>query len=165
MLICDIKANPIKPFEIGSDKLIRLFSFFLHTAPTIDSASASIIDSVRLQRNWESFISSLSNDCYVFLAPNCTIERFFEKYNLHNEANINRRSKGFICKRKIKTERDYECVLRHLRNAIAHSNVYMNDAGNRKFILFEDFNKTKRQSSIILLSQTDLERLKKEIMK
>jgi hypothetical protein len=36
---------------------------------------------------------------------------------------------------------------------------------NRKYILFEDFNKTKKQSSIILLSQADLARLKKEIMK
>ena len=165
MQISDIKSNQIKPFEIENDKLTRLFSFFLHTAPTIDSASASIIDSGRLQRNWDTFISSVSIDCFVFLAPNCVIERYFEKYNLHNEANINRRSKGFICKRKVNTEKDYECVLRHLRNAIAHSNVYMNDAGNRKYILFEDFNKTKKQSSIILLSQADLARLKKEIMK
>ena len=165
MQISDIIANQIKPFEIEKDKLVRLFSFFLHTAPTVDSASASVIDSGRLQRNWENFISGLSDDCYDFLAPNCVIEHYFQKYNLHNDANVNRCSKGFVCKRKSNKEKDYECVLRHIRNAIAHSHVYISITGNRQYILLEDFNKTKKQSSRILLSQADLARLKKEIMK
>ena len=88
-----------------------------------------------------------------------------EEYKLHNEATVNRRSKGFICKRKDNSESDYECVLRYIRNSIAHSNVYMNNAGNRKYIIFEDFNKTGNQSSIMLLSQADLTKLKREIMR
>ena len=144
MQISDIKTNRIIPFEIEDIKLIRLFSFFLHKSPTIDSNTAAMIEVERLERNWERFISEFSKD---------------------NEANVNRRSKGFICKYKDNSERDYECVLRHMRNAIAHSNVYMNNAGNRKYLIFEDFNKTKNQSSIMLLSQADLSNLKREIMR
>ncbi len=165
MQIFDIKANHIQPFDIDDVKLVRLFSFFLHSAPTIDSATASFIDSERLKQNWASFISELSEDSYIFLSPNCSIERYIEQYNLHDNANVNRRSKGFVCKYKDNNESDYACLLRHLRNAIAHSNVYMNNAGNRKYLLFEDFNKSKRKSSKILLSQADLSRLKREIMR
>lgn len=165
MQISDIKTNRIIPFEIEDIKLIRLFSFFLHKSPTIDSNTAAMIEVERLERNWERFISEFSKDNYKFLASNCSIERYMERYKLHNEANVNRRSKGFICKYKDNYERDYECVLRHIRNAIAHSNVYMNNAGNRKYLIFEDFNKTKNQSSIMLLSQADLSNLKREIMR
>lgn len=165
MQISDIKANHIKPFEIDDVNLIRLFSFFLHSAPTVDSATASVIAPERLEQNWEQFISELPKSNYVFLAPKCSIEQYMEKYNLHNNASVNRRSKGFVCKRKESSENDYECVLRHIRNAIAHSNVYMSNAGNRKYLLFEDFNKSKKQSSIMLFYQADLTRLKKEIMR
>ena len=66
---------------------------------------------------------------------------------------------------KSKKETEYECILRHIRNAIAHSNVYIYQTGNRKYICFTDFNKTGKQSAMILLSQTDLSNLKKELMK
>lgn len=165
MQISDIKNNRIIPFEIEDIKLIRLFSFFLHKSPTIDSNTVAMIEVERLERNWERFISEFPKDNYKFLASNCSIERYMERYKLHNGANVNRPSKGFICKYKDNSERDYECVLRHIRNAIAHSNVYMNNAGNRKYLIFEDFNKAKNQSSIMLLSQADLSNLKREIMR
>ena len=164
MLISNIKANRIKPFEIDDKKLISLFSFFLHSAPTIDSATAAIIESVRLERNWNKFISEIPENNYVIIAPNCTIEKYIEKYGLNDNDTISRRSKGFVCKRKGKNEKDYECFLRHIRNALAHSNVYMSNTGNRKYLIFEDFNESKRQSSIILFSQADLGILKKTIM-
>lgn len=167
MRISDIKTNHIVPFEIDDVKLTKLFSFFLHICPTIDSSTATMIELERLEKNWERFISEFPKDNYVFLAPNGSIERCMEEYKLHNEANVNRHSKGFICKRKNHLESDCECVLRHIRNSIAHSNVYMNNAGNRKYIIFEDFNKSKKQSqsSIMLLSQADLTKLKREIMR
>lgn len=165
MQISDIKTNNIIPFEIDDIKLKKLFSFFLHICTTIDSNTAASIELERLERNWERFISEFSKDNYLFLAPNCSIERYMEKYKLHNETNVNKRSKGFICKRKDYAESNYKCVLRHIRNSIAHSNVYMNNAGNRKYLIFEDFNKSKNKSSIMLLSQADLTKLKREIMR
>lgn len=84
-----------------------------------------------------------------------------------NDANeIKKRTHGFICKYKDTNEKDYVCFLRHIRNAIAHNHLYYINAGNRKFIMFDDFyDNTKKQNARILLSQTDLQRLKNEIMK
>ena len=165
MNISDIKINQIKPFDIDDEKLTRLFSFFLHSAPTVNSATASIIDSSRLNQNWDDFIQYIPTTNYTFISPNCKIEKYIEKFNLNNETIVNRRSKGFVCKRKNNNENDYECFLRHVRNAIAHSYVYMKNVGNRKYLLFEDYNKSKNQSALMLLSQSDLKKLKDIIMK
>lgn len=165
MYISELLSNPIVPFEIEDMVLQKLFSFFLHLAPTIDSKTAANIPEDRLIRNWAEYVSYVNKESFVFLAPNCVIENHLEKHGFALSSQINRKSKGFICKRKDKNEPDYVCLLRHLRNSIAHSNVYLSNAGNRKYLLFEDFNQTKKQSARILLSQSDLKRLKDTIMR
>lgn len=50
------------------------------------------------------------------------------------------------------------------QNAIAHGYVYMKKQHNRIFLIFEDYNKCKNKSSIILFSKSDLKKLKKDIM-
>ena len=165
MTISDLFKHRILPFENADIKLTKLFSFFLHTAPTIDSRSSTTISEERLEHNWKNFINTFNSEEYCFLSQQCSIEKYFDKFNLTLAIELKRKTKAFVCKRKDLKETDYTCFLRHIRNAIAHSNVYVVNAGNRKFILFEDFNKSKKQSSRILLSQTDLKRLKDEIMK
>ncbi len=165
MLISEIRSNQIVPFEIEDTKLIKLFSFFLHSAPTTSSASAMNIDTQRLESNWNAFIGDIKQKNYIIIPDNQKIEDYFEKYNFLPDSTVNRLSKGFVCKRKGKDETDYACVLRHLRNAIAHSHVFMNDKGNRKYILFEDYNTTGKQSSILLFSQADLSKLKRIIVR
>ncbi len=164
MKIKDIRNNRITPFECKDEKLISLFSFFLHNAPTISSATAMHIDADRLQNNWNNYIETAKVQNYKFLSPNCKIEKHLTENQLHDEAEVNRRSKRFVCKYKDKNETDYECILRHLRNSIAHSHVYLVHAGNRKYVMFEDFNTSGNQSSLILLSQSDLKKLKCEIV-
>lgn len=165
MTIADILLNHIIPFEIDDEKLKKLFSFFLHSAPTIESASAAIIPTNRLVDNWNTYISAFSPENHAVIASNCIFSNYLVKYKLDNNATVNRKAKGFVCKRKTNGETEYECLLRHLRNSIAHSNVYMINSGNRKFLLFEDYNQSKNQSARVLLSQTDLQKLKAEIMK
>lgn len=163
MKIKDIRKHQIAPFECKDEKMISLFSFFLHSAPTIDSATAMNIESKRLQNNWDNYLKIAQLQNYKFLSSNCRIEKYILETYLDDEAEVNRRSKSFVCKFKDKNETEYECILRHLRNSIAHSHVYMVHAGNRKYIMFEDFNKSGKQSSLILLSQSDLKKLKCEI--
>lgn len=165
MTISELLTHKTIPFEIANIKMEKLFSFFLHSAPTIDSRTAMKIDSSRLCKNWDDFIASsqlnpatIYAETYKDLATSC------EKNGLGENAEISRRTKGFICIRKGK-ETDYECVLRHIRNSIAHNNVYYCDAGNRKFVLFEDYNKGGKFTARILFSQTLLTTLKKEITK
>lgn len=165
MTVADILQNRILPFEIDDEKLKKLFSFFLHLAPTIESATAANIPAKRLVDNWNTYISGYSPDSYAVIAPNCTFNNYLGKYKLDNNAAVNRKVKGFVCKKKTNSETEYESLFRHLRNSIAHSNVYMINAGNRKYLLFEDYNQNKNQSARVLLSQTDLQKLKAEIMK
>ncbi len=165
--ISDIRSNRIAPFEIDDKKLIKLFSYFLHIAPTINSSTAMSIDLSKLEGNWNKFIEQVSPKPHLFRSSSYPLENCLKDYDLHSDAIVNRKSKGFICKRKDNKgkEKDCQCFLRHLRNSIAHSNVFMLHRGNRKYLLFEDFNRNNARTSIILCSQTDLQRLKQEIMK
>lgn len=56
MTIAELIARKVIPFEIPDTKLTSLFSFFLHSAPTIDSRTAMNIDAERLQNNWKRFL-------------------------------------------------------------------------------------------------------------
>lgn len=164
----DILKNRILPFEVESEKLRRLFSFYLHSAPTIESKSAAQIDNDRLKRNWICFRELFPNNTMTFFSSSYANDKFiksFEKYNIHNDAHINRKIKVSVCKKKDTKESEYQCLLRHLRNSIAHDNVYLLNAGNRKYILFEDYSNKENISARILFSQADLSALKKEIMK
>lgn len=166
MTISDIKENKIAPFEIDDIKLTRLFSFFLHSAPTIDSNLASRIDEDRLLKNWNNFVSQFANGrISLYSYSYKKLIQQFEKHGLSDESTVSRRLKVIVCNRKNNVEKDYQCVLRHLRNSIAHCNLYLSNAGNRKYILFEDYNKKGNITARILLSQTDLSLLKREIMK
>ena len=165
MTVAEILQNHILPFEIDDEKLKKLFSFFLHSAPTIDSSTAANIPVNRLEKNWNTYISTFSSNSYTVIAPNCTFNNYIGKYMLDNNNIVNRKTKGFVCKKKTNNETEYKSLFRHIRNSIAHSNVYMINAGNRKFILFEDFNPSKNQSARVLLSQTDLQRLKTTILR
>ena len=165
MTISDILQHPVLPFEIEDVKLVRLFSFFLHSAPTIESATAIPMEAARLDQNWMSFITSYPKESWLVIAPNCTFGAYLIKANLDGNAVVSRRKKGFVCKRKTKDETDCEACLRHIRNAIAHNNVFVLNAGNRKFILFDDYNKDKKHNARLLFTQSDLQRLKSEITK
>ena len=168
MKISDIKAKQILPFEIDNIKLIRLFSFYLHSAPTVESRTATKLDEQRLLHNWKNFICQLPQDKIKFYSESYSVDEFINslgKFGLNDDADINRQTKAMVCKRKDKSETDCSCLLRHIRNSIAHNNLYLSNAGNRKFILFEDFNTRGNITARILLSQTDLTKLKKEIMR
>ena len=166
MTISEVKTNRINPFETENIKLIKLFSFFLHFAPTINSSLATTIPESRLNNNWIVFLQKFNQSSYKIIPDNCKIENYLNEYHLNDNSTIKRTTRGFICKRKSQ-EKDYECILRHIRNSIAHANVFMSNVGNRKYILFEDFNpdKNKNKNAIILFSQTDLNNLKKIIIK
>ena len=168
MTISDIKDNKIAPFEIEDTKLRGLFSFFLHTAPTIDSNLASKIDEDRLLNNWNNFVSNYENNkisLYSDSYPSEKLIQQFEKHGLSNESKVSRKLNAIVCKKKKQAETDYQCVLRHLRNSLAHCNLYIANAGNRKYILFEDYNKSGNITARMLLSQDFLNKLRKELMK
>ena len=165
MTIAELITRKIIPFEISDSKLIYLFSFFLHSAPTINSRTAMNITEERIQNNWQSFLEISDLKPRIIYADRYSnLENSCERNGLGANTEITRKTKGFICIRH-RNESDCECVLRHIRNSIAHNNVFYCNAGNRKYVLLEDYNKNKKLTARILFSQTTLSSLKKEITK
>lgn len=165
MIIEDILNNRIVPFEYSDSKISSLFSFYLHRAPGIDSKhSMNICEDVLLNK-WSTFKEECALEICEFISSNCVFSDYLAKNRLTSTHNVNRKSKKILCKLKDKSEMECVCVLRHIRNSIAHGNVYLLHGGNRKYIIFDDFNKSGNQSARILLSQTDLQLLKKIIIK
>ena len=165
MKIEDIENHRILPFEDVNDTLKNLFSFFLHKAPTIESQNAIKIDETILAENWNDFKGSVTECKFVFLPNNAVIEKSLEKNELSSGYKVGRKTNIFVCKVKTPKESEYECVLRHIRNSIAHDNVFVLKGENRIYILNEDFNSTKKMSAKILLSQSVLAILKRKIFK
>ncbi len=165
MTISDIKENNFIPFETEDKELQSLFSFFLHIAPTIESNLA-----LKSNKNeniiWNNYIRNWKSELYHFYGPNSNVpnEEKFKKCNLTDNALLNNKTRGFVCIKKNKDETEFECFVRHLRNAIAHGYGYMKKQTNRIFLLFEDYNKCKNKSSIILFSKSDLKKLRQDIM-
>lgn len=160
MEIKDILNSRIVPFEIKDKHLTKCFSYFLHLAPSISSAS-SLSSKEDLNKSFIKFIEKSNIKCSYYKFYNATNikEAQLKKYLLSDKNTVKRYSKQFICCRKPK-ENEMECILRHIRNSIAHSNVYLSDK-RRKFIIFDDFNKSGKQTARILLSQTTLTILKR----
>ena len=163
MTIAELLTCRIIPFELSDDRVKKLFSFFLHSAPSIESKTAMKLTPDNLDYNWQLFLNE------NILAPHIIYsERYSDLYNACEKNNlgvntqISRKTNGFVCIRKGQ-ETDCECILRHLRNSIAHNNVCYCNLGNRKFLLFEDYNRNNKMTARILLSQTILASLKKEI--
>lgn len=163
MVIADIKKNHIYPFEMEDCKIMRLFSFFLHKAPTIESEGAFICDASQLDNAWTKYIEGFRKSSYAFNSHSENIQNILDQYGYIEEFKVQRRTKGFVCKLKDNQETDYECFFRHIRNSIAHCHVYISNVGNRKYILLEDYNNRGNLSARILLSQADLTRLKNHL--
>lgn len=161
MTIKDLRSCLVVPFDISDPKLHELFSFFLHKAPGINSKSATAMAPLLQKDRWVSYIDSWQEKTHRIYAEDYKLDDAVSPYGLNDDCVLKRDHHRFVCKREKKTEPDSQCVLRHLRNAIAHGNVYVSKTGKRKFILFEDFNKPGNRTGLFLFSQTDLMQLKK----
>lgn len=156
----------ITPFEIDDEKLKKLFSYYLHLAPTIDSGSSRLPPVRGLNVAWNDFITQLSlgkTDYHIYSSGSITTD-YLKKYKLLETDTIKKKSRRFVCCLRDKNEDEMTCLLRHLRNSIAHSRVFLYQTKSRKFFLFNDYNTKKNLAARILLSQTDLERLKRILL-
>ncbi len=136
----------IIPFEDGTVDLQKLFSFFLHSAPDVESAHSRRIPKAKHSVIFSMMIENCHFKYQKFCWSQAPIEKELSKGYLNGET-ICLKCKRFVCKKKQTVkgnppETDLDCFLRHIRNAIAHGRVYYNHAGNRVHIVFEDENIT-----------------------
>lgn len=161
-----LKKTAISPFEDNMPNDMRkLFSYYLHHAPNIESVYSTEI-SAELHK--DIFLKMFDGRNYKyenFCASNAVIEKELEKGSLNGES-FCCKCKRYVCKKKkgrtgLPQETDLECFLRHIRNAIAHGRVYLYHSGNIIYILFEDINATGNISARIVCNKADLKHWKK----
>lgn len=156
-----LQSLNISPFEDGTAETKKLFSYFLHTAPNIESIHSKQIPDIMHTTVFERMLESRHFKYQKFCWANAVIENELCKGFLDGDS-LCLKCKRFICKKKkaekgTKIETNLECFLRHIRNAIAHGRVYFCHAGNRIHIVFEDVNASRKLSARIVCTKADLE--------
>ena len=161
----NLNALLIIPFDVGNDDIHRLFSFFLHSAPDVESAHSKRISIVKHSTIFNMMMEERHFKYQRFCWHGAPIEKELSKGYLNGEEAC-LKCKRFICKKKqtkkgTAQETDLDCFLRHIRNSIAHGRVYCSHAGNRVHIIFEDENSSGNLSARIVCIKADLEHWKR----
>lgn len=161
----DLRTLRILPFENESSNLESLFSYFLHSAPNIESVHSKRISAVKHSAIFNLMMENRHFKYQKFCWSQTPIEKELSKGNLNGDS-ICLKCKRFVCKKKQKAkgkseETDLDCFLRHIRNSIAHGRVYYSHAGNRIHIVFEDKNSPDKLSARIVCIKADLEHWKR----
>ena len=165
-----VPEHAVIPAECEIGKLRSLFAYFQYRAPNIDSIHSPLLpvaehDEV-LQQIRATHNTKLGR--YVFCEQNANIETEFEKQALNGDK-ICDKCKRFVCKKmtrrakrdSTRKETELECLLRHIRNSLAHGHVYVNHGGNFISVCFEDENDKHNTTARIVCWQADLTKWKK----
>ena len=161
----DINDLKMVPFQ-DNIFLNNLLSYFLYKAPSISSIFSEEID-FNDDRFFREYININRFSKIIFM----------KKYNKNTYIDNNiygnyicMKCFKIICTRVIdntdnKLESYLECVLRHIRNSIAHGCVYYLYENKRHYIMFEDFNIKKNLTARIIISRQALIDLKSKLIK
>ncbi len=155
----------IAPFEGGTTDTQKLFSYFLHSAPDIESTHSRRIPRTKHSGIFELMMQNRHFFYQKFCWFNAPIEKELAKGHLDGEE-MCLKCKRYVCKKKQipksqPQESDLDCFLRHIRNSIAHGRVFFCHAGNRVHIVFEDKNTSGNLSARIVCIKADLEHWKR----
>lgn len=160
------EKNAIVPMECDIGNLLQLFTYFQYKAPNIDSAHSPLLDIAYHDEILQKITNGHSDNC--FCEQNSNTEKELKKLAL-NGISICSKCKRFLCKKMThnakrdpsRKESNLECLLRHLRNSIAHGHVYIMHGGNFISLLFEDIGSNKKVTARIVCWQADLKKWRK----
>ena len=157
------EENAVVPAECEIVELRQLFSYFQYRAPNIESIKSPMLD----LGYHEDVLHEITKgrDEFRFCNQNAKTEDELNKLAL-NGTQLCSWCKRFLCKRMnnpakrdtSRRESDLECLLRHLRNAIAHGHVFVIHGGNFISVLFEDTNDKGNTTARIICCQADLKK-------
>lgn len=158
----NIQECKIVPYEIINPTLNQLFSYFQFRAPGVSSPHSRIITNESKQSVFQDFISSRNIVVSIFSTNEVDFTQSLERYVLDSD-DVCYKCKRLICKKKKSkdTESDFDCLIRHLRNSIAHGRVSFSQLRG-SFIYFEDRDQAGITAKIIL-NREDLKYLRKII--
>ena len=153
--------NAIVPIECDAGHLRALFAYFQYRAPNIDSFHSPLLD-VSIHEDILNKMLCKKFE-YHFCAQNIDINDELRLYSLSGDE-LCSKCKRFVCKRmnnkskrdSTRRESDLECLLRHIRNALAHGHVFVVHGGNYIAMCFEDISNDKNVTARIICGQADL---------
>ena len=162
------KDNAINPMLVDIGRLRQLFGFFQYEAPNTSSYICSHLSNEYHDRVLMEIQHTIKTGAIIFAPPNSTSADELKKVSLLGDS-VCSYCKRLFCKRAHANngirESDLSCLLRHIRNSLAHGRVFVIHGGNQIYILFEDCvpqNKgnNNRISARILCTQADLKKWK-----
>lgn len=164
-VLTDIQFFNIPPLNYENKTLNQLLIYFLHLSPDIESTWSLSIKREKHLILFQQMFDNRHFEYKKFCGSNTKIEPEMIHAGLLGK-DLCLKCKRFVCKKrqntkKILPETDLDCFLRHVRNSIAHGNVFIFPIKNIIRILFEDYNETGKLSARILCLKSDLEHWKK----
>lgn len=160
-----IQESAIIPIEYDIGKLRSLFAYFQYRAPNIDSIHSPLLSVEKHDQVLEKIIQTHNRKKgeYKFYSHNSNSENILKEQGLWGDY-ICSNCKRFACKRMSnkakrdlsRRETDLECLLRHMRNSLAHGHVFIHHGGAYITICFEDENSNKSKTARIVCCQSDL---------
>lgn len=165
-IVSNLNSIKIVPFDTN---MSSLFSYFLHQAPNIESVSSCKLP---IKFHDKIFYEMLEHKhfVYYFQSPYKSIDDLIQQEHMTGN-NICLKCRRFVCRlnRKKKNEEqretNLECLLRHIRNAIAHGRVYCVNAGNNYYLMFDDKNDSGVYTARIICTRADLKKWKEILQK
>lgn len=152
----------VTPFKSGVKGFTTLAEYFMLYAPNLDSAhSRGKIEGEIAEQVFNEMIKRTDMKNSYKIIKNLT-DASWKKYDLSNDI-LDFEQSRFICK-KLKNESDLQCLLRHIRNSLAHGYVYIwkkrDKHNNINYVFFVDYDSTRKINKIsakIMVSTTILD--------
>lgn len=149
----------VTPFKSNVRGFTTLAEYFMLYAPNLDSAhSNGRIEGEAASQIFDEMIKKVNMQNSYKIIENLT-DASWKKYDLSNDV-LDFEQSRFTCK-KLKNESNLQCLLRHIRNSLAHGYVYIwKKRNNRNYVFFVDYDSTRKRNRIsakIMVSTTILD--------
>ena len=149
-----IEQYRLVPTDRKAGPLRTIVDFFLYRAPGIDAATASRPIS---PEKVPALVQRIRNDAHVSIENYKVCSRHVYRLT-SNEMAIADFSARFIYCHKRQKENEIQAILRHVRNALAHGNLFVKFLKKDTRIIFLDYDTDRTPSAKLIINKATLER-------
>lgn len=149
-----IETYRISPTGNNAVKLRKEVDFFLQLAPGIDSENAepALEDGLAGEAYAEMCKLSNINEDNIFIC-----DRRRRKFSRDDFKDVDFSQRMIYCHKKEK-ESELSSLLRHMRNALAHGNLFVKFFRNNTLVCLQDFCRDGKPSALIVTNKATLEK-------
>ncbi len=160
IFICD--CSYAENTFLSDENLRELFGFFQLNSPFISSYQSREVKKSQMEAILQRMLKNWDENSVNFINPTRKIMKVLNANKL-DQSSVQCKGKRFVVQKQNNSEEELVCLLRHIRNSLAHGSVFVKTVGATRYILFEDYKKSNCISAKIICTQKELERWKKII--